>query len=425
VQVVNLAIAVFNRSGTLLAGPLGTSTFWKNEPTCGGHQFSTDSVVIYDRAADRWVMSRPGGPKGAYLCLAVSQTGDPTGQWDQYAFQVNNPKNGLASYFDDYQKIAVWTDSYLSTADPNKIFSGLGNTISAFDRDAMLAGDPKPSFVTFFVPTPPHSSGALVRSHMLPANLDGSTAPPKGGPAYVVQVQDSHLGFPAGRLQLLELLVDWSSPASATLNLGPSLAPKAFDSQACPTQSCIVEKSGPSLDSLSYGYLMFRLTYRNFGSHQSLLLNHTVAADGVPSHDHAGIRWYELRQSGKGGWTIYQQGTYAPDADDRWLGSIAMDRLGNILLAYDVSGATTFPSIRYTGRLVSDPLGKLPRGEGTIFAGAGAQTGSPIFFGDYSALTVDPTDDCTFWDTNTYYPATTTENLWHTRIAAIQFPDCQ
>ena len=429
VQVVNFAIAVFDRAGSLLAGPLYTTTFWKNQPTCGGTQFWTDSVVIYDQSADRWVISRPGGPKGAYLCLAVSQTSDPTGQWDQYAFAVNNSANGLAAFFNDYPKIAAWPGSYLATANPNKIFSGVGNTISAFDRAAMLAGHPKPAFVTFFVPAPaPSSPGAVVHSHMLAANLDGATAPPAGGPAYIVQVQDSNLGFLAGRLQLLELKVNWSTPAAATLNLGPSLAPAAFNSNACPwpQQSCIVQPPpGPKLDSLSYGVMMFRLSYRNFATHQSLLLNHTVAADGVPSHDHAGIRWYELRQTGKGAWTIYQQETYAPDANDRWLGSIAMDRLGNILLAFDVSGPKLLPSIHYAGRLVGNPLGQLPLGEGVIQKGAGMQTGTDIFFGDYSALTVDPNDDCTFWDTNTYYRTTTPANQWHTRIAAIRFPDCQ
>src|SRR5262249_38689557 len=151
---------------------------------------------------------------GQNLCLAVSQTGDPTGKYDQYAFEVNNTANGLSGFFNDYPKISVFSDAYYATADPDKIFSGRGNTISAFERAAMLAGEESPQFVTFFVPAPQHPSQTS-HSHMLAADLDGKKLPPKGAPEYVVQVQDSNLGFPAGRLQVYEFHVDWNSPASS------------------------------------------------------------------------------------------------------------------------------------------------------------------------------------------------------------------
>src|SRR5262249_30441911 len=161
-------------------------------------------------------------------------------------------------------------------------------------------------------------------------------------------------------------------------------------SNACPQQSCIQQPGGaPLLDSLSYGYMMQRLTYRHMGGHQTLLFNHTVAADGDPSHNHAGIRWYELRMKKKGPWEIHQQGTYAPDADDRWLGSITMDKKGNIALGFNVSGASVFPSIRYAGRQAKDPPGTLPLGEISLIEGGGVQQGF-IFFGDYSQMTIDP-----------------------------------
>jgi hypothetical protein len=431
VQVVNLALAVYDKAGTRLAGPVATTTFWANQPDCGGNQMWSDSVVIYDRHADRWVISRPGGlPNGSDLCLAVSQTSDPTGRYDQYAFEVNNTDNGLSGFFNDYAKISAWPGSYFATADPNKIFSGRGNTVSAFDRAAMLHGDSAPGYVTFFVPAPTPASG-VAHSHMLPADLDGKKSPPAAAPGYIVQVQDANWGFPAGRLQVYEFDVDWKDPSSATLAPTTSLSPQSFNSNPCPWdngngQSCIHQPVGPALDSLAYGYMMFRVSYRNFGAHQTILLNHTVAADGDPSHEHAGIRWYELRRTKKAPWFIYQQGTYAPDARDRWLGSIAMDRHGDIALGFDVSGAgaTQYPSIHYASRRPSDPLGQLPRGEVSIIEGHGAQLGN-IFFGDYSQMTIDPRDDCTFWYTNTYYPETTTPNRWHTRIAAFRFADCR
>jgi hypothetical protein len=167
--------------------------------------------------------------------------------------------------------------------------------------------------------------------------------------------------------------------------------------------------------------LMFRLQYRNFGTHQTLVTNHSVNA-GSGLARKAGVRWYELRNSGSG-WSIFQQGTYAPDNDHRWMGSAAMDGLGNIALGFSVSGSATFPSIRYVGRVPSDPPGTLPQGETDLIAGGGSQTDPARRWGDYSMLTVDPTDDCTFWYTQEYY-ASISERGWQSRIGSFQFPAC-
>jgi hypothetical protein len=430
VQIVNTAMAIYDKSGKLVAGPIGNKTFWGNQPDCGATDANwSDAVVRYDAYANRWIISRPGAlPNGQDLCLAVSQTSDPTGAYDQYAFEVNNTDNGLSGYFNDYPKIAVFTDAYYATADPNKIFTGVGNTISAFEKPAMLKGDPTPQFVTFFVPAPQSTPPAITHSHMLAADLEGRRLPPTGSPEYVVQVQDSHWGFPAGRLQIYEFHVDWDSPSSSTFTPTTSLVPEPFNSNACQDEFFCIEQPGviQRLDPLAYGYMMQRLTYRNFGNRQILLFDHTVAADGDPSHDHAGIRWYELRMPTRGRthgpWEIYQQGTYAPDANDRWLGSIAMDRKQNIAMGFSISGASVFPSLHYAGRRPNDPLGTLPV-ELSLMEGAGIQH-TYTNFGDYSQMSVDPADDCTFWYTGTYYPTTGTPNDWHTRIGSFRFTNC-
>jgi len=432
VQVVNGAIAVYDKSGNVLTGPISETTFWANQPDCAGIYTFGDAVVRFDRYANRWIISSPGaGPFAQDLCMAVSQTPDPTGSYDQYAFGVNNIANGLFGFLNDYAKPSVFPDAYYATGDPNRIFTGIGNTISAFERAAMLAGNPAPQFVTFFVPAPRNLPPQITHSHMLAADLDGTRLPSPDTPEYVVQVQDSHFGFPADRLQVYEFHVDWNSPMSSTLIPTQSLVPLPFNSNACTDQSCIeqpeVNQVTNLLDSLSYGYMMQRLTYRNFGPRQSLLFNHTVAADGDPSQNHAGIRWYELRMTTRGQtrspWEIYQQGTYAPDINDRWLGSIAMDRMGNIALGFNVSGANVYPSIHYAGRRPTDPLGTLPLGELSLIDGEGVQLHG-VFFGDYSQMTIDPVDDCTFWYTGTYYPTTTTPYDWHTRIGSFRFSNC-
>jgi hypothetical protein len=430
VQFVNTAMVVYDKSGNVLAGPVGNTTFWQNQPDCGGDQYWSDAVVRFDRYANRWIVTRPGAlPNGQDLCVAVSQTSDPRGAYDQYAFEVNNTDNGLSNYFNDYPKIAVFTDAYYATADPNKIFSGLGNTISAFEKTAMLRGDPDPQFVTFFVPAPQSTPPQITHSHMLAADVEGRRLPPRGSPEYVVQVQDSNLGFPAGRLQVYEFHVDWNSPSSSTFVPTDSLVPETFNSNACENEFFCIEQPGvpQRIDSVSYGYMMQRLTLRNFGVHQTLLFNHTVAADGDPSQSHAGIRWYELRRQLRGHghdglWQIYQQGTYAPDANNRWIGSIAMDRKHNIAIGFNVSSSTVFPSIHYAGRRPNDPLGTFSL-ELSLMEGNGAQL-DRTEYGDYSQMSVDPVDDCTFWYTGTYYPATGLPNDWHTRIGSFRFGNC-
>jgi len=464
-QSVNLALSVYDRVGNLLAGPVRTDTFWSAlssdstlwDATEGSiescnDRTHTDMVVLYDRQADRWVVSRPGGAdpdnKGAgdgrLLCIAISQTGDPTGKYDQYAFLINSKSLNTGSldfstYFNDYPKMGIGRDAYYVTANPNKIFNGVGNTVTAFDRSALLAGKQQPQYVTFFVPAPSSESGPT-HSHMLPADLDGNNLPAAGTPEYIVQVQDANFGFPSpGQLQVYELLVDWTNASAASLTSTSTLTPThTFNSKACDSfQLCIqqprISNSVDSirLDSLSYGYMMYRLAYRTLPDRETLLLNHTVAADGDPSKNHSGLRWYELRKPAGAAWTIYQEGTYAlndfsGNLLDRWLGSIAMDSRGDIALGFDVSSAGVFPSIHYVGRRDSDPLGQLPVAETPLIDGKGLQVGVPTdnFFGDYSQMTLDPVDDCTIWYTNTYYPHTFTPDDWHTRIGAFRFPAC-
>ena len=160
---------------------------------------------------------------------------------------------------------------------------------------------------------------------------------------------------------------------------------------------------------------MYRLAYRNFGDHESLVVNHSVTAGSS-----AGVRWYELRATA-GALTVFQQGTYAPDTNWRWMGSIAMDQAGNMALGYSVSSLN--PGIRYTGRLAADPLGTMTQGEGTMISGTGSQTGRLSRWGDYTMLAVDPVDDCTFWYTNEYLTANGTFN-WHTRMGSFKLPGC-
>ncbi|MEI2692079.1 MAG: carboxypeptidase-like regulatory domain-containing protein [Anaerolineae bacterium] len=158
---------------------------------------------------------------------------------------------------------------------------------------------------------------------------------------------------------------------------------------------------------------MWRLSYRNFGSRQTLVGNFSTDVGS----DRAGVRWFELRKTGAN-WTLFQEGTYAPGSVSRWMGGIAMDKSGNIALGYNVGSSSTYPSLRYVGRLASDSAGTMPRGEYTIVNGSAANASNR--YGDYSSMNVDPVDDCTFWFTGQWNDA----SQWKTRIAKMKFDSC-
>jgi uncharacterized repeat protein (TIGR01451 family) len=415
VQMLNIVFAIWNKSGTLLYGPALNNTLWTGFGGPCETSNDGDPIVLYDQLADRWLMSQfalPNYPSGPfYQCIAISQTPDPTASWYRYQFQIS------ATKLNDYPKFGVWPDGYYMTVNQFDSTSGLsfsGAGVVAFERSEMLLGN---AAQMFYFDTNDTSLGG-----MLPSDLDGATPPPAGTPNYVLQADDNNVGYPQDRLEIWEFHVDWATPANSTFSGPTFLATAPFDSTLCGFSSdCVPQPGVPPpqrLDGIA-DRLMFRLAYRNFGTHQSLVTNHTVDADGS---DHAGVRWYELRKTG-GGWFIQNQGTYAPDSDHRWMGSAAMDQSGNIALGYSVSSGTTYPSIRYAGRLAGDPANQLSQGEAGLIAGSGAQTDNASRWGDYSSMSVDPSDDCTFWYTQEYY-ATTSSRGWQTRIGAFKFPAC-
>lgn len=398
VEAVNSGFAIFNKSGTVLYGPVNTNTLWSG---FGGPCQTTndgDAVVNYDRAADRWVISQFANAASAsgpyYECLAVSQTADPTGAYYRYAFSYSN--------FPDYPKVGVWPDAYYVTYN---LFQGntyKGAEACAMDRAKMLSG---------LAATQQCFTTSTAYGGLLPASNDGATAPPAGAPELFTA-----LGTTSTSLAYWKMHVDWATPANTTFT-GPSTLTVASYSAACGGGTCVPQPGTTNkLDSLA-DRLMFRLAYRNFGDHESYVLTHSVT-----SGTSTGIRWYELRTSG-GNPTVYQQGTYAPDSAYRWMGSAAMDGSGGIALGYSVSSSTVSPGIRYAGRAAGDALGTLTTGEGTIVNGGGSQTGTLTRWGDYAAMTVDPVDDCTFWFSSEYLASSGSFN-WHTRLGSFKLASC-
>jgi carboxypeptidase family protein len=416
IQWVNGVFAIWDKDGHRLYGPAAGRTLWQNFGGLCEQNNDGDPIVLYDQLANRWLMSQLAYDTTKpefHQCIAISQMGDPTGGWYRYDYLISTSK------FNDYPKFGVWPDAYYLAVNQFVKNDWGGQGVLAFDRAKMLAGQPAAMIYFDLFNLDRHLGG------MLPADLDGANPPPPGSPNYFVEFDDDAGGYSPDQLQVWRFHVDWGSPSASTFT-GPqvinlSTQGLGFDSMLCTDTAghCVDQPdTDVRLDSLS-DRLMYRLAYRNFGDHQALVVNHSVNANG---RGRAGIRWYELRLPG-GTPTLYQAGTYAPDGDHRWMGSLALDGVGNMALGYSVSSAATYPSIRYTGRLAGDPLGVLLQGEATLVAGGGSQVGLLSRWGDYSMMTVDPVDDCTFWYTQEYYPADSPIR-WHTRIGAFKFPSC-
>jgi hypothetical protein len=422
VETVNLLVQVYSKStgAPLLRTPLKISSLFVHlgGPCAAGD--SGDPVVLYDPLADRWLLSElsVSGPP-YHECIAVSQTADPTGAYFVYDFTMPNSK------FNDYPKFGVWPDGYYMTDNQFSSLSGpfQGGGVFAFDRAKMLVGDPTAAFIYFDLYLVDSTIGG-----MLPADLDGPP-PPAGTPNYFTYFTSRAFYDPQDGLRVFAFHADFATPANSTFTERPEspIATAAFDPVfSCGTGGgdCIPQPapatSSASLEVLS-DRLMHRLQYRNFGTYESLVTNHTVDVDGS---SHAGVRYYELRRSLPGGaFVVNEQASYAPDTDHRWMASAAMDGQGNLAVGYSVSSTTTFPSIRYAGRLATDPPNGLFQGEAVLQAGAGAQTSTNSRWGDYSMLAVDPVDDCTFWYTSEYYSASSSSG-WQTRIGRFKFPLC-
>ena len=451
VQTVNAQFEVFDKDGVSQAGPSNINTLFAALPDTPSQSLCEttnrgDPIVLYDQLADRWLISQfafnldsNNNPIPPFeQCIAVSQTPDPrpVAGYFLYDFNVSNAK------FQDYPHFGVWPVAmpgspqgayFMST---NQFGGSGGGGAFAFDRTQMLAGVPLTTFIYF----------DTTERQMLPSDLDGATPPPAGTPNFFIKFVD---GAP-DRLEVRSFSADFSGGVS-TFTLTDTIPVAAFDSDMCgggfsedqcipqpPPSSCTFGNPPVDASAINPGCrlssipdrLLFRAAYRNFGAFQTIMVNHTVDVDGT---DHAGIDWHELRHTGAG-WVQQQEGVQAPDSAHRWMGSIAMNGAQDVALGYSVSSASIFPSIRFAGRQSGDPAGTL-QAEVTLIAGSGSQTrcqavdadndGDADFcrgrWGDYSSMSVDPVDDCTFWYTQEWMPAS---GLWNTQIGAFRFESC-
>lgn len=418
-QWVNLHLAAWqiDRStnpwtATNVLGPIAGNTIWASLGGPCASNNNGDPIVLWDRFRNRWVISQFALPSPYYTAIAVSQTADPTGSWWLYCFQYD------ATNLNDYPKFGVWPDGYYMTV--NQFAGGstwAGAGLCVFEADKMITGDASARMLKINLGAVSTDFGGIQ-----PAHFEGMTNPPAGSPCYFLEVDDSTWIPPNDALRLWKGTVNWTA---GTFTVGLAGQPDLildtanWDVLCSGNRNCIPQPGTTTTIDAIGDRLMYRLQYRNYGTYEAMVVNHTVNAGS----SRAGIRWYELRKdSGHADWYIYQQGTFAPsDTYNRWMGSAAQDHMGNLAIGYSISdGTSMYPSLYYAGRLASDPLGDLTQGEAPMYLGAASQTGVNRW-GDYSSMSIDPTDDCAFWYTQEY---STGGWNWATRVGAFKYGSC-
>ena len=409
VQWVNLRYAIYTLTRdasnqitgfNLVPGfPKNGNVVWQGFGGRCGSDNDGDPIVQYDQLADRWVLTQFAVSGQPYTqCVAVSTSPDPTGTYFRYAFSYDRS-------FNDYPKMGVWPDAYYISY--NMFRNGrsfTGNTVCAFERAQMLAGG-----------AARQACVNTTSGHSLePADLEGTTPPPAGSPNLLMSLTSS-------AVQFWRFSVNWAA-GTGTLTGPNNVAGVAAFSQACGGGACVVQPGTTTrLDTLA-DRLMYRLSYRNFGDHEALVINHSVTSGtGV------GIRWYELRNAAgqtfaSAAPVLFQQGTFAPTTAFRWMGSAAIDKTGGIAIGYNISSSSIVPSIRYAYRGPADPAGTMGN-ETSVLAGSGSQTGNLTRWGDYSTISVDPVDGCTMVFTTQFQPANGNFN-WSTFIHSFKLSTC-
>ena len=395
IQMINASfLQIWDKEGNTVTQPIATNTIWNQI----GFSSAGDPIVMYDQEADRWIITE--FPFGNQLLFAISETSDPMGSWMAWNFSTPN--------FPDYPKYSIWPNAYCVTTNEQ----GPGTHPNYFiNREAILNGDASVAIIRL---TTPGISGGPGFQVSTPVDWTGNTPPPTDANPMILRLNDDAWGESAtDQIDIHSINLDWDTPSNSSFTTS-SVVTSAFDTNPCsvsgPGFSCIPQLNGGGLDGLPE-VIMHQAHYRNFGTHESMVLNFITDATGT---DVSGIRWVELRRTG-GDWELYQEGTFAPnDGLQRFMAGICMDGAGNIGLAYNISGTDINAGIRFTGRRASDPLGEMTVDEYTLVDGENAINTSR--FGDYSHMSVDPANDRTFWFTAEYAQG----GGWSTRVVAFE-----
>ncbi len=424
VQSVNSLTRVFDKSGNALTPPFKLSSVFAPLGTPCSTRNDGDPIALYDTLADRWLLSQYCNNFPPFRqMIAISKTGDPTGAYYVYEFVMPNVK------LNDYPKFGVWTNAYYMSTDEFLGGDYAGSGAFAFDRQKLLSGDASASYIYFDLGSPT----TLRIGGLLPTDFDGLTPPPTNTPNIFVGYTATEYGEPQDAVRLFNFHADFTDPLNSTFTerAESPIPVAAFDPTSNNGRADILQPApGEALDSQS-DRLMYRVGYRNFGTHDSLVFNQTVRTSPIGQTYRGGVRLYELRRNLLSvppftPFTVNEAATIGDTNTSRWMASAAQDHDGNLAIGYSSGDETAKPSVLYSGKLASEPAGTF-RGETKIVSGTGVQKAFGFRWGDYSAMSIDPADDCTFWYTNQYFTQASEDESdfgWLTRIGKFKFSEC-
>ncbi|MCW9016165.1 MAG: hypothetical protein OQJ89_04310, partial [Kangiellaceae bacterium] len=365
-----------------------------------------DPIILFDEIAKRWLLTEFTDQTNKSLCVYVSKTQDPlTGGWYAYKFQ--------APEFPDYPHYGMWGNAYYIGANEG------GGSAYVLDRTKLLAGQA----TTMIRKTIPKLNGFQFQISM-PVDVEGTTGPSTNAGIFVRHRDDELHNSGSNNsskdyLELWTMTPDFANPSNTKMEGPVNIEISEIDSNfSCNGQNfgCLTQKdSSTTLDPLKEA-IMNKPVYRNFGTHESILVNLPTKV----GNNLSAVRWVELRRSGSAAWSVYQEGTHTlNDGNSRYMGASTMDKDGNIALAYMTTGSNLYPSLRMTGRHASDAKGQMTQTEKSLFEGTGAIPSDRN--GDYHHMSIDPVDECTFWFTGQYGMS---GGKWGTRISSFKFDNC-
>ena len=429
-QWVNVSYTICSKTSPYSCGPaIQGNTLWGNLGGICASNNDGDIIAQFDNVAHRWVLAQNVFTGNFGVCLAVSTTADATGTYYLYQFPVVN------AGFPDYPKWGIWPTGYFETW--NNFGPGgsgfVGPVLCAYNSAKLLVGDKTAEQICHQYP----STASEPEDSLLPGDRDSATAPPSGQDEFAIgslgDVDNAHLSLYSAHI------IDptnWSKGATFTGDNNSQLLSIASFTPACNGNyggACVPQEGiSDMVDSLG-DRLMYRFAYWNDDGGKSPKQHWFVNMDVTATGGQIGVRWMEITAPQTvvqpTSLSVFQQGTFAPDGVWRWMGSVARDKVGDIVIGYSKScgnscpgGTPTYPSIAVAGRTPAAPLGTM-QGEGLIVAGAGSQPGTSNRWGDYSSMRIDQ-DGCTFWYTTEYY--TTTQQFdWSTRIASGKLKNCK
>lgn len=399
VQVINSTfIKICDKQGNEIAEPIAANTLWASL----GFSSGGDPIILYDHDARRWILTEfPNFQGGNRLLIAVSENADPLGSWSVYNFGTVD--------FPDYPKYSIWPNALVLTTN-----EGNGSELPAYfiDRQALLDGSDDITIQRLVIPGVATGPGFQVAT---PVDWNGPAPQTGSSTPLLLKINDDAWGEVANdQIELITVNLDFDNADSTTIAI-QEIPTAPYDTRPCtvegPGFACIPQLGGTGIDGLPE-VIMNQSHYRKFEAHESIVLNFITDANG---NNRSGIRWMELRRTSGSAWTVFQEGTFAPDDGlHRFMGAIAIDGGGNIGLAYSVSGPTIYPGLRFTGRRVDDQPGEMTIEEYTLVEGSGSTSNDR--YGDYAHLGIDPQDNRSFWFTGQYMTA----DGWSTRIASFQ-----